>query len=245
MSNQIKMGSMQLSEAAANLAEASTSQATTVSDLSTLTDSLYTDMDKNSVDAKECVEIASRAGEALMAGNVKMEELKGAIGDISKRSEEIKNIIHVIEDIASQTNLLSLNAAIEAARAGDAGRGFAVVAEQVKNLAEQSAKSAGETTKLIEATVDAVDKGIAIADETAANISEVMAGAQTATQKMGQISKLLQQNVEYMKQVDADLGEIQGVIDTNAATSEETAAISQEQTGQVEIMAQLMDKFII
>ena len=93
--------------------------------------------------------------------------------------------------------------------------------------------------------MDAVDKGIAIADETAANISEVMAGAQTATQKMGQISKLLQQNVEYMKQVDADLGEIQGVIDTNAATSEETAAISQEQTGQVEIMAQLMDKFII
>ncbi len=245
MSNQIKMGSQQLSEAAANLAEASTAQATTVSDLTALTENLYADMDKNSHEAKGCVEIASQAGQALLIGNKKMEELKEAISEISKCSEEIKTIIHVIEDIASQTNLLSLNAAIEAARAGDAGRGFAVVAEQVKSLAEQSAKSAGETTKLIETTVAAVDKGIAIADETAQNIFEVMQGARTATEKMGQISELLQQNVQYMKQVDADLGEIQEVIDTNAATSQETAAISQEQTGQVETMADLMDKFVI
>lgn len=245
MSNQIKMGSQQLSEAASNLAEASTAQATTVSDLTALTENLYTDMNKNSDEAKRCVNISSQAGQALLAGNKKMEELKGAVGEIGQCSEEIKNIIHVIEDIASQTNLLSLNAAIEAARAGDAGRGFAVVAEQVKNLAEQSAKSAGETTKLIEATVLAVDKGIAIADETASNISEVMEGARTATEKMSQISDLLQQNVQYMKQVDADLGEIQEVIDTNAATSEETAAISQEQTNQVETMADLMNKFVI
>lgn len=245
MSSQIKMGSEQLSEAANNLAEASTAQATTVSDLTALTDNLYADMDKNAVDAKECVEIASQAGQALMVGNRKMEELKSAIGEISQCSEQIKSIIHVIEDIASQTNLLSLNAAIEAARAGEAGRGFAVVAEQVKNLAEESARSAGETTKLIEATVSAVDKGISIADETARNINNVMQGAQTATQKMGQISELLAQNVQYMKQVDADLGAIQEVIDTNAATSEETAAISQEQTNQVEVMANLMSKFVI
>ncbi|MDE7211049.1 MAG: methyl-accepting chemotaxis protein, partial [Lachnospiraceae bacterium] len=206
---------------------------------------VYKSQDKNSHEAKGCVEIASQAGQALLIGNKKMEELKEAISEISKCSEEIKTIIHVIEDIASQTNLLSLNAAIAAARAGDAGRGFAVVAEQVKSLAEQSAKSAGETTKLIETTVAAVDKGIAIADETAQNIFEVMQGARTATEKMGQISELLQQNVQYMKQVDADLGEIQEVIDTNAATSQETAAISQEQTGQVETMADLMDKFVI
>ena len=90
-----------------------------------------------------------------------------------------------------------------------------------------------------------MDKGISIADETARNIYNVMQGAQTATQKMGQISELLAQNVQYMKQVDADLGAIQEVIDTNAATSEETAAISQEQTNQVEVMANLMSKFVI
>ena len=245
MSNQIKVGSQQLAEAASNLAEASTSQATTVSDLSTLTENLYTDMDKNSGDARECVKIASEAGEMLMVGNDKMRELKEAIGEISNCSEEIKTIIRVIKDIASQTNLLSLNAAIEAARAGEAGRGFAVVAEQVKNLAEESAHSAEETTKLIETTVATVEKGIAIADETAQNIFEVMQGAKTATEKMGQISKLLDQNVQYMKQVDVDLGEIQEVIDTNAATSQETAAISEEQTCQVETMVNLMDRFVI
>lgn len=245
MSEQIKGGSQQLADAATNLAESSTVQSTTVSDLTSLTENLYTDMDKNSNEAKGCVEIASQAGKMLMAGNEKMQELKDAIGEIRKCSEEIGAIIGAIQDIATQTNLLSLNAAIEAARAGDAGKGFAVVAEQVKNLAEESARSAKETTRLIETTVAAVEKGNEIADETAQNMDEVMAGARLATEKMTQISDLLDQNVHYMQKIDADLGNISGAVDDNAATSEETAAISQEQTNQVEMMVNLMDKFVI
>lgn len=245
MSDQIKSGSLQLADAATNLAESSTLQATTVYDLTNLTESLYSDMDKNSNDARECVEIASKAGQTLVVGNEKMHELKGAIEEIRKCSEEINAIIGAIDEIASQTNLLSLNAAIEAARAGEAGKGFAVVAEQVKNLAEESAKSAKETTRLIETTVAAVEKGNLIADETAENMGEVMQGAKLATEKMSQISDLLSQNVQYMKKIDADLGNISGAVDDNAATSEETAAISQEQSGQVERMVDLMDKFVI
>ncbi len=245
MSDQIKGGSLQLADAAANLAESSTVQATTVSDLTTLVENLYADMDKNSNEAKACVEIASQAGRTLLVGNQKMHELKEAIDEIRKCSEEINAIIGAIEDIATQTNLLSLNAAIEAARAGEAGKGFAVVAEQVKKLAEESAKSAKETTILIETTVAAVGKGNVIADETARNMEEVMEGAKTATEKMSQISDLLDQNVHYMKKIDADLGNISGAVDDNAATSEETAAISQEQSDQVEMMAELMDKFVI
>lgn len=245
MSEQIKGGSLQLADAATNLAESSTVQATTVSDLTTLTENLYSDMDKNSSDARECVEIASQAGQSLSMGNEKMHELKTAIEEIRKCSEEINAIISAIDDIATQTNLLSLNAAIEAARAGEAGRGFAVVAEQVKKLAEESAKSAKETTLLIETTVAAVEKGNIIADETAQNMEEVMSGARLATEKMTQISDLLDQNVQYMKKIDEDLGSISGAVDDNAATSEETAAISQEQSSQVEKMAELMDKFVI
>lgn len=245
LSEQIKSGSLQLADAATNLADSCTVQATTVFDLSSLTENLYGDMDKNSNDARECVEIASQASETLSVGNEKMHELKNAIEEIKKCSEEINTIIGAIEDIATQTNLLSLNAAIEAARAGEAGRGFAVVAEQVKNLAEESAKSAKETTRLIETTVAAVEKGNRIADETVANMSEVMEGTRLTTGKMSQISDLLSQNVQYMQKIDADLGNISAAVDDNAATSEETAAISQEQSGQVERMADLMDKFVI
>lgn len=245
MSEQIKSGSLQLADAATNLAESSTLQATTIFDLTSLTENLYADMDKNSNDARECVEIASQAGRTLTVGNEKMHELKEAIDEIRNCSEEINAIIGAIEDIATQTNLLSLNAAIEAARAGEAGRGFAVVAEQVKNLAEESARSAKETTRLIETTVAAVEKGNLIADETADNMGEVMEGAKRATEKMSQISDLLIQNVQYMQKIDADLGNISGAVDDNAATSEETAAISQEQSGQVERMVDLMDKFVI
>ena len=245
MSEQIKSGSLQLADAATNLAESSTLQATTIFDPTSLTENLYADMDKNSNDARECVEIASQAGRTLTVGNEKMHELKEAIDEIRNCSEEINAIIGAIEDIATQTNLLSLNAAIEAARAGEAGRGFAVVAEQVKNLAEESARSAKETTRLIETTVAAVEKGNLIADETADNMGEVMEGAKRATEKMSQISDLLIQNVQYMQKIDADLGNISGAVDDNAATSEETAAISQEQSGQVERMVDLMDKFVI
>ncbi|MCM1543053.1 MAG: methyl-accepting chemotaxis protein, partial [Blautia sp.] len=245
LSEQIKSGSLQLADAATNLAESSTVQATTVFDLSALTENLYADMEKNANDARECVVIASQAGETMSVGNEKMNELKKAIDEIKKCSEEISTIIGAIDDIANQTNLLSLNAAIEAARAGEAGRGFAVVAEQVKNLAEESARSAKETTRLIETTVAAVEKGNMIADQTAENMGEVMSGARLATEKMSLISELLSQNVQYMQKIDADLGNISSAVDDNAATSEETAAISQEQSGQVERMADLMDKFVI
>ena len=200
-------------------------------------------MEANAREAEESVKLSSAAGVKLQAGNEKMQELKVAIAEISKCSEQIGTIISTIEDIASQTNLLALNAAIEAARAGEAGRGFAVVAEQVKNLAEESANAAGETTKLIETTIEAVGKGINIADETVADMEEVMAGAIAATEKMGQIAEMLEENVEHMHRVNKSISEVSSVVDNNSATSEETAAVSEEQKAQVETMVLLMDKF--
>ena len=174
-----------------------------------------------------------------------MQELKGAIGEISKCSEQIGTIIGAIEDIASQTNLLSLNAAIEAARAGEAGKGFAVVAEQVKNLAEESGKAARRTTELIGTTIEAVEKGIAIADETAENMDQVMDGAREATERMGEIAKMLVRDVEHMQEVNASITQVSAVVDNNSATSQETAAVSEQQKAQVETMVALMDKFEI
>ena len=245
VADQIDSGSEQLACAAQDLAEGSTIQATQVSEVAEAIKSMAHRMSSNASAADESVEIASAAGKTLVTGNEKMQELKVAIGEISKCSEEIRTIINAIEDIAEQTNLLSLNAAIEAARAGEAGRGFAVVAEQVKNLAEESGRAAGKTTELIQMTIDAVDKGIAIADETAANMTEVMGSAMEATEKMGQIARMLDDEAVNMQEINETVSSVSSVVDNNSATSEETAAVSEEQKAQVETMVQMMARFNI
>lgn len=243
--NQIDAGSEQLAQAATDLAQGCTDQAMKVSDVSGMIDAMSKSMEEHSNKAKNTAQISVDAGKLLGESDAKMQELKDAIGEISRRSEEIRSIIVTIEDIASQTNLLSLNASIEAARAGDAGRGFAVVAEQVKNLAEQSTQAAGETTKLIEDTVNAVDKGIAIADEAVINMSRVMDGAKEATNMMSDIADALRSESENIQKIDTDIASVSEIVNNNSAASQETAAISEEQSSQVQVMVQIMSKFEI
>lgn len=236
-------GSEQLSKAAMDLADGCTVQSTKVSEVAEMVRQMATSMEEKAQDAQDTVMLSSQAGELLMAGNEKMQELKVAITEISKCSEEISTIIATIEDISSQTNLLSLNASIEAARAGEAGRGFAVVAEQVKKLAEESAQAAGETTVLIEKTVETVEKGIAIADETVKNMEEVMVGAKASTEKMAQMADELREEANNMYIINENVSAVAEIVDNNSATSQETAAVSEEQTAQVATMVQMLAQF--
>ena len=242
---EIDGGSEQLAKAAVDLAEGCTVQAGKVSEVAGMIDEMARSMEDNANEAQNVVKVSEQASVALMTGNAKMQELKGAISEISKCSEEIRTIIGTIEEIADQTNLLSLNAAIEAARAGEAGKGFAVVADQVKNLAEESAKAAGETNKLIEMTVAAVDKGISIADETALSMDEVMVSVNAATEKMAEMSNALVHEVENVRMIDDNIARVSSIVDNNSATSEETAAVSEEQSAQVTTMVQMMEQFRI
>lgn len=245
VSGQIDNGAEQLACAAEDLAQGCTSQAEQIAQLANVIKELSENMEHSATEADASVEMASQAGQTLEKGNEKMQELKHAIAEISKCSEQIETIITAIEDIASQTNLLSLNAAIEAARAGEAGRGFAVVASQVKSLSEESAKAAGQTRGLIEATIQTVEKGISIADETVANMTEVMDSAKAATEKMGQIAEMLDGNVSHVHHIRETVSQVSSVVDNNSATSEETAAVSEEQKVQVDKMVSLMEKFVI
>ncbi|NBH83674.1 methyl-accepting chemotaxis protein [bacterium C-53] len=245
VSGQIDSGSEQLACAAQDLAESCTTQATQVSELMTVFEGMTKSVEENTREAEESAKMASAAGVTLAKGNQKLQELKDAIQEISDCSEQIGTIIGAIEEIASQTNLLALNAAIEAARAGEAGKGFAVVAEQVKNLANESAKAAGKTTELIETTVSVMDKSIVIADETAANMNEVMVDAKAATEKMQQIVQMLEQNASRMRDMNENIAQVSFAVDNNSATSEETAAVSEEQKAQVETMVDLMSQFKI
>ena len=245
ISQEIDGGSEQLAKAAMDLADGSTVQASKMQEVADMVNQMAASMEEKAKEAQETVKISSAAGAALLDGNAKMQELKVAIGDIEKCSNEIRTIIGTIEDIANQTNLLSLNAAIEAARAGEAGRGFAVVAEQVKNLAEESAKAAGETRKLIDTTVEAVQKGIEYADITADSMVEVMTGAKQATDMMEKMAVELREEAANMLKIDDNVARVAEIVDNNSATSEETAAVSEEQTAQVATMVQMMEQFVI
>ena len=242
---EIDGGSEQLAKAAMDLADGSTVQASKMQEVADMVNQMSLSMEAKAEEANETVKISMEAAAALQDGNEKMQELKLAIGDIEKCSNEIRTIIGTIEDIANQTNLLSLNAAIEAARAGEAGRGFAVVAEQVKNLAEESAKAAGETRKLIDTTVEAVQKGIAYADVTAESMNEVMSGAQMSTEMMEKMAVELREEAANMMKIDDNVSKVAEIVDNNSATSEETAAVSEEQTAQVATMVQMMEQFTI
>lgn len=245
VSDQIDAGSEQLSGAAQDLAEGCTSQAAQISDIVESIKQVAIAMNENAKEAENTVALSTAAGEKLTQGNEKMDELKAAIAEISRCSEEIGTIISTIEDIATQTNLLSLNAAIEAARAGEAGKGFAVVAEQVKKLAEESATAAGQTTQLIETTIGAVEKGIVIAEQTAEDMQEVMEGAKNATVKMSAIAEVLVKEAADVQEVNERVSTISEVVSNNSAASEETAAVSEEQTAQVQTMVELMSQFKI
>ena len=244
-SGEISNGTEQLNCAAEDLARGCTDQAMQVSDLMSVIETMTMSMEENAKEAEESARIAADASDALEKGNRKMQELKDAIAEISVCSEQIGTIIGTIEDIASQTNLLSLNAAIEAARAGEGGRGFAVVAEQVKNLANESAKAAGRTTELIETTVTVMNRGIVIADETSEDMKEVMKSTTVATEKINQIVEMLEKDVERMHEVNDSIEQVSSVVDNNSATSEETAAVSEAQKHQVEAMVELMNQFRI
>ena len=242
---EIDSGSEQLSKASLDLAEGSTIQSAQVAEVVEMVNVMATSMEAKAQSAQEAVQISITSEQNLLNGNQKMQELKVAISEIEKCSNEIETIISTIEDIASQTNLLSLNAAIEAARAGEAGRGFAVVAEQVKKLAEESANAAGETKKLIETTVQAVKKGIIYADVTAASMNEVMEGAKQSTEMMEQMAVDLQEEANNIYKIDEHVNRVAEVVDNNSATSEETAAVSHQQTAQVATMVQMLEQFII
>ena len=245
VTQQVDGGSEQLSCAATDLAEGCTTQAMKVSELAGIIDVLSANTMKNAQEADECRKLSSSAGMLLQTGNAKMQELMSAIAEISSCSEQINSIISTIEQIADQTGLLSLNASIEAARAGEAGKGFAVVADQVKKLSEESAQAVNETTKLIEATIDAVTRGTDIANDTMANMEQVMIGAGSATEKMSLIASLLNEEAEKMQEINESISSVSAIVDNNSATSEETAAISEEQQAQVETLVGLIDYFKI
>lgn len=243
VAKEIDSGSAQLAYAADDLATACTGQATEVSDLMHLLTELGSSIDYNEREAEEAVKIANLASSTLTVGAQKMDELREAMQEINQCSEQIISVISAISEIGDEIALLSLNASIESARAGEAGKGFAVVAEQVKKLAEASQNAVGQTSELINRTVQSVEVGTRISREAAANMEEVQMGAEETTGRISAIVDKLKKEVESIAHINESIGVVAGIVDNNSATSEETAAVSEQQKAQVESMVDLMSRF--
>ncbi|MCI8994149.1 MAG: HAMP domain-containing protein [Lachnospiraceae bacterium] len=241
--DQVSSGSDQVSSGAQALSQGATEQASSVEELAASINEISTHINQNSQSALEASTKSTQVGMKAGESNERMQDMLKAMGDINDSSGEIGKIIKTIEDIAFQTNILALNAAVEAARAGAAGKGFAVVADEVRNLASKSAEASKNTAALIENSLQAVENGKKIADETAQSLEVVISDIQEASSMMDTIAKASREQAEAISQITVGIDQISSVVQTNSATAEESAAASEELSGQAQILKDLVRKF--
>ncbi len=172
-----------------------------------------------------------------------MGEMIAAMTDISTKANQINSIIKVIDDIAFQTNILALNAAIEAASAGSAGKGFAVVADEVRNLAQKTVEATKNTAALIESSIQSVERGNAIVDQTASSLSLIVGNVDNVAGLLQEIASASVEQSNAIRQISLGVEQISSVVQTNAATAEESAASSEELSGQAGLLNGLVNKF--
>lgn len=244
-SSQVSAGSTNLAEASQSLAEGATEQAGAVEELQATITSITENIEKAADQAHESYVQARQYADEADNSRAQMTAMVDAMTRINETSKNIENIISEIEDIASQTNLLSLNASIEAARAGEAGRGFAVVADQIRQLAEQSTKSAVDTRELIEGSLEEIAEGNKAADKAAASIETVVEGIGKIAESSQNISQVSRDQATAMEQAEQGVNQISEVVQANSATAQESSATSEELSAQAVSLDELISKYIL
>ncbi len=241
--DQISSGSQQVSESSQAVSQGATEQASSLEETTSSMTEMSSQTKQNAENASQANQLSSSARDAADKGDNQMEMMLAAMGEINNSSDQISRIIKVIDEIAFQTNLLALNAAVEAARAGVHGKGFAVVAEEVRNLAQRSAKAASETTELIEGSVERVGNGTKIAHETAKALKDIIVGITKATDLVAEIASASKEQVQGIGQVNEALGQIDQVTQSNTASAEESASASEELSSQAVQLKQMIGRF--
>jgi len=242
-SSQVSSGAKQVADGAQSLAQGSTEQATAIESLSRSISEITEKTQINAATADRTSTLSATIKENAEKGRLQMEEMIAAVNDINEASMGIGKIMKTIDDIAFQTNILALNATVEAARAGQAGKGFAVVAEEVRNLASKSAEASKDTGNMIQNSMEKAELGSRIAGETAARINEIMIGINESSSLVTEIAKSSEEQSLSITKINTGIDQVANVVQQNSATAQESAAASEEMHGQSNMLQQLISRF--
>ncbi len=242
-SSEISDGADEVSSLAQSLSSASTEQAGTVEEITASMTQVAEQTRLNAENSREVQRQTLEMKTGADRGVAQMQSMLSAMNDIDRSSNEISNIIKVIDEIAFQTNILALNAAVEAARAGEHGKGFAVVAEEVRNLAARSAEAAKETTGLIEDSLEQVSSGKAIADDTASALTQIVGGIDSVAGVIEEIATASSEQAQAIQQISEGVNQISEVTQKNAETAQRSAAASEEMAAQSITLSEMVQEF--
>ncbi len=223
---QVASASSQLEQTSERLAEGSAEQAASIQETSSTLEETSSMVQQNNENTKQAAVLAKQSKEAANKSNSEMGKMINAMSEIQTSSAEISKIIKVIDEIAFQTNILSLNAAVEAARAGEAGKGFAVVAEEVRNLAQRSAQAAKDTTVIIERNIDLSQTGAELSKIVQKSIMEIDEQSKKVSDLLDEISVATNEQTQGISQINKAVSQMEEVISANAQTAEESSSAS-------------------
>lgn len=225
-SEEVSSASSQIFAASQSLAEVSSEQAAAIQETSSTLEETSSMVHQNRENTQQAAVLAKQAKQYAEKSNTEMVKMSDSMNNLKNSSNEIAKIIKVIDEIAFQTNILSLNAAVEAARAGDAGKGFAVVAEEVRNLAQRSAQAAKDTTIIIESNIDLSDSSVNIAKAVRESVASIEEQATKVSDLLDEIAVATNEQAQGVEQIHKAVSQMEIALQSNASTADESAAAS-------------------